>query len=259
MIKSFLLDLIFPRFCLGCLKELDRKTASFTCDTCLNSIALNGIECHVCGFRTIDGVCKNCKGRTSLKCVWSAGKYENLILREAINHFKYNSIESLKKPLAELVVKYLKKENLIDKLRCPTPSKPGVGHRVCLVPIPLTWRRKLSRGFNQSELLAKELSHTLNCPVINLLKRQKFNAPQAKISDWKKRKENISGAFALSSEFSKLSPSYPQIYRCPTSIKYMKVILVDDVSTSGATLEEAAKVLKIAGFKEIYGLVVAKG
>ena len=93
--------------------------------------------------------------------------------------------------------------------------------------------------------------------MINLLKRKKFTSPQAEISDWQKRKENISGVFCL-------SPTYPQNYRFLESIvvlgqNYPKIILVDDVSTSGATLEEAARVLKEAGIKEIYGLVVAKG
>ena len=87
--------------------------------------------------------------------------------------------------------------------------------------------------------------------MINLLKRKKFTSPQAEISDWQKRKENISGAFCL-------SPTYPQIYRFRKPIK-TKIILIDDVATSGATLEEAARVLKEAGIKEIYGLVVAKG
>ena len=195
----------------------------------------------MCGLRTVDGTCRPCRNKTFLKGLFAAGKYENPILREAINKFKYNSIESLKKPLAELVIKYLEKEKLAS-----------IFADSVLVPIPLTWRRKINRGFNQSELLAKELSPILNCHFMNLLKRQKFNAPQAKIQDWKKRKENISGAFIL-------SPSYPQIYRCRTSIKDAKVILVDDVATSGATLEEAARVLKEAGVKEVYGLVVAKG
>ena len=259
-IKNFLLDLIFPRFCLGCQKEIKQKIASFICENCLNNIPLNGVECHVCGLRTAEGAClpaqtgRTCRSKTSLKGLFAAGKYENPILREAINKFKYNSIESLKKPLAELVIKYLEKEKLAS-----------IFADSVLVPIPLTWRRKINRGFNQSELLAKELSPILNCHFMNLLKRQKFNAPQAKIQDWKERKENISGAFALSSEFFKLSPSYPLFTRCRTSditsdiISKLRIILVDDVATSGATLEEAARVLKEAGIKEVYGLVIAKG
>ena len=253
MIKQFLLDLIFPRFCLGCKKELNLKQASFICEACLNNIVLNsGVECHVCGLRNNIGACRRCRKKTFLNGLFAAGKYQDPILREAIHQFKYQSVESLKKPLTELLIKYLKKENLIEKLWCPTPNAPGVGHQICLVPVPLSWRRKLSRGFNQSELLAKELSPILNCPVVNLLKRQKFSAPQAKIKDWKQRKENVSGAFCLST-------AYPLSTRCPTPVKNIKVILVDDVSTSGATLEEAARILKEAGVKEVYGLVVAKG
>ena len=243
-IKTFLLDLIFPRYCLGCEKEMASKQASLICEACFDKIILNsGVQCHICGSRNSKGTCKRCRQKTPLKGLLAAGQYENPILKEMIHLFKYQSVESLKKPLAELIINYLKKENLIDKFSARK-------NNFILVPIPLTLKRKLSRGFNQSELLAKEIGKFLNCPVINLLKRKKFTSPQAEISDWQKRKENISGAFDL-------SPVYTQIYRFRKSIK--RVILVDDVATSGATLEEAARVLKQAGIKEIYGLVIAKG
>jgi len=254
MLKNFLLDLIFPRFCLGCQKELNLKQVSFICEACLNNIVLNGIQCHVCGLRNNVGVPKGhrkCRKNTFLNGLFAAGQYQDPVLREAIAQFKYQSAESLKKPLAELLIKYLKKENLIEKLRCPTPNAFGVGHRSCLVPIPLTWRRKLSRGFNQSELLAVEISKYLNLPVANLLKRKKFGAPQAKISDWKQRKENISGAFKLTTNNKQLTTHNLHWHN--------KVILIDDVSTSGSTLEEAARILKEAGIKEVYAMVIAKG
>lgn len=245
-IKNFLLDLIFPRFCLGCQKELTPKQASQTCDACFGKIALNsGVQCHICGLRNRLGTCLKCRRKTPLKGLLAAGQYENPILKEMIRLFKYQSVESLKKPLAELIINYVKKENLTDKFS----ARPK--NNFILVPVPLTLRRKLSRGFNQSELLAEEIGKFLNCPVINLLKRKKFTGPQAEISDWQKRKENISGAFCL-------SPTYHHFYRCPTPIN-IKIILVDDVATSGATLEEAAHILKSAGIKEIYGLVIAKG
>lgn len=226
------------------------KQSVLVCDGCFDKIALNsGVQCHICGLRNTRGTCKRCRQKTPLKGLLAASQYENPILKEMIHRFKYQSVESLKKPLAELIIAYIAKELLIDKL---TNS--------VLVPIPLTLKRKINRGFNQSELLAKEIGKFLNCPVINLLKRKKFTSPQAEISDWQKRKENISGAFCLST-------SYPpaQIFlgeaRPATAGRqnYPKIILVDDVSTSGATLEEAANVLKEAGVKEIYGLVIAKG
>lgn len=255
MIKNFLLDLIFPRFCLGCKKELNLKQASFICGACLNNIILNGVQCHVCGLRNNSGACRHCRKKTFLSGLFAAGKYQDPILREAIHQFKYQSAESLKKPLTELLVKYLKKENLIEKLQLLEARFPT---SAVLTPIPLTWRRKLSRGFNQSELLTLEMSKYLNLPVINLLKRKKFSAPQAKISDWQERKENISGAFTINTN-PKIIPFIDDRQLMGQFGNIKKVILIDDVSTSGATLEEAARVLKQSGVKEIYGLVVAKG
>ena len=221
MLKNFLLDLIFPRYCLGCQKELSYSVENTQiCSDCLAKVRLNR------GFQY--------QKKSAIKAILAVGQYEDPILRGAIKSFKYQSIESLKKPLAKLAIDYLKKENLANKFS-----------DFVIAPIPLTLRRRLNRGFNQSELLAEEIGAFLNCPVVNLLKRKKFNFPQAEIPDWQKRKENISGAFTLNNKL--------QI----TNIK--KIILVDDVSTSGATLEEAASVLKKAGAKEIYGLVIAKG
>jgi len=206
---------------LGCQKELESQQNSQICKVCFAKIRLNR------GFQY--------QKKKALKAIFAAGRYDDPILREAIKSFKYQSIESLKKPLAKLAIDYLKKENLADKFS-----------GFVIAPIPLTLRRRLNRGFNQSELLAKEIGGFLNCPVVNLLKRRKFNFPQAEIPDWKRRKENISGAFVLA----------PVI---DVGHLYKKIILVDDVSTSGATLEEAASVLKKAGAEEIYGLVIAKG
>ncbi len=240
MLKNFLLDLIFPINCLGCGQEIASKQASRNCgtpvcDACFAKITLNsGIQCHVCGLRNQLGTCEKCRRKTPLKGLFAAGQYENLILKEMIHLFKYQSVESLKKPLAELITAYIAKELLADKLA-----------NSVLSPIPLTLRRRSIRGFNQSELLADEIGKFLNCPVINLLKRKKFTGPQAEISDWQKRKENISDVFAIN---AKWEFGIPQ-----------KVILVDDVATSGATLEEAANILKEAGVEEIYGLVIAKG
>jgi len=145
------------------------------------------------------------------------------------------------------MIKYIKKEHLENKFS-----------NSILVPIPLTLRRKMNRGFNQSELLALEISKYLNLPVANLLKRKSFSIPQAEIPDWQKRKDNISGAFCLNQKFF----NYPHLIPKTIDVRHQytrKVVLVDDVSTSGATLEEAARVLKEAGVKEIYGLVIAKG
>ncbi len=233
MLRNFLLDLIFPRYCLGCQKELESQQTSQICEVCFAKIRLNrGVQYQK---------------KTALKAVFAAGRYDDPILREAVKSFKYQSIESLKEPLAKLAIDYLKKENLAGKFS-----------GFVITPVPLTLRRRLNRGFNQSELLAKEIGAFLNCPVVNLLKRKKFNFPQAEITDWQKRKENVTGAFALN--VKSLNIPLPDDRRLVGQLQNIeKIILVDDVSTSGATLEEAASVLKKAGAKEIYGLVIAKG
>ena len=237
--KHFLLDLVFPRYCLGCEQEIESKQTSQICDVCFGKIILNrGVQYQE---------------KTAIKAVFAAGRYEDPILRIMILAFKYQSMESLKIPLAELIISYLTKELLTDKLA-----------NFVLVPIPLTLKRKLARGFNQSELLANEIGKFLNCPVINLLKRTKFNTPQVEIPDWRKRKENISGVFCLSPGVGFGSPTsgiFEVGLRKLGDSKSLpgKILLIDDVSTSGATLEEAAAILKQAGAKEIYGLVAAKG
>ena len=112
-----------------------------------------------------------------------------------------------------------------------------------LVPLPLHRRRLLERGFNQSQLLADYLSQCLSLPIISEnLWRKKYRKQQAKLSA-KKRLDNIKGAFAIREKnifFGK------------------KILLVDDVVTTGASLNEAAKVVRLAGASTVWGITIAK-
>jgi len=111
------------------------------------------------------------------------------------------------------------------------------------MPIPLHKRRLRWRGFNQAEKIAKILSDKLNIPLVNnKLIRIKYNQPQAKINS-QKRKNNIIGCFQYNGE----------------SLEEKNIILVDDVVTSGSTLNECAKVLKEKGAQEVWGICVARG
>jgi len=115
------------------------------------------------------------------------------------------------------------------------------------VPIPLYKIRHRTRGFNQAELLAKEVANHFNLPLeINLLKRTIPTEPQANIKDDEKRKTNIKGVF-------KIHPSFLK------KLRDRNIILIDDVSTTGATLVEAGKILKNNGANQVWALVVAKG
>ncbi len=109
-----------------------------------------------------------------------------------------------------------------------------------IVPIPLSARRQAERGFNQSLIIAQELSSYFKIPIIDGLKKSE-RPPQSELAA-EKRSKNIANAFSWQGE----------------NLAGQKIILVDDVVTTGATLAEAAKVLKKAGAKKVIGLAVAR-
>ena len=124
-----------------------------------------------------------------------------------------------------------------------------------VVAVPLHKQRIRERDFNQAELLAKEVAEYFSLPLnANVLIRKKYTPPQAKTKNHKARRKSLENTFEISPEFTK---------RCVAEnknlLKEKTIVLVDDVFTSGATLSEAAKVLKQAGAKKIWGLTVAKG
>jgi ComF family protein len=141
-------------------------------------------------------------------------------------------IKELKKELAFLIISHFL---LLDK-------KPDFSNFV-LVPVPLSKKKLKWRGFNQAEEIAKELANFLKIPLISdCLIKTKETKDQVELSE-KERKENVKGAFYIKNK---------------EKIAGKNVLLVDDVFTTGATMEEAAKVLKEAGSEKIVGVVVAK-
>lgn len=112
-----------------------------------------------------------------------------------------------------------------------------------LIPIPLAKKRQKERGFNQSEEIGKELSKFLKIPLVNnALIKVRETLPQVELSG-KEREENIKGAFWCRDE---------------NMVKNKTIFLVDDVFTTGSTMEEAARVLKEAGAKKVWGITVAR-
>lgn len=226
----FILDVLFPLQCLDC-----KTPKTLLCEKCLEKIPINQtLFCAVCHRRLALN-----KKICHLKAPYilaPAGSYENPVLRELILTLKYRRLKPIAEILAIILNRYIKTLNLnLQKYE--------------IIPVPLHKIRKKERSFNQAEFISTAL-FTLNpnlgksdFPRLDYLKRIKNNKPQARIKNYDKRKENISGCFqAVNTE----------------NIKGKNIILLDDVSTSGATLEEAAKILKKAGAKKIIGLVVAK-
>ena len=224
---NFIYDLIFPKKCVGCDKE-----GFWLCEKCFKKIIIiKSPFCPYCYKLTPQGqYCLRCRPRHNLTGVIITAHYEEP-LKEAIHRFKYDKVRDLAEPLSEL---------MILRLEEGFPQGDFV-----LVPIPLSRQRDAERGFNQAGLLADKVGEAFEIPVLNrVLKKVKDVRPQMELKR-RERLENIKGAFGLG--------------RGARKVKNKTVLLVDDVFTTGATLNEAGLVLKKAGAKNVWGLVLAKG
>jgi ComF family protein len=222
---NFLLDLIFPKYCVGCGKE-----GVWLCKDCKEKIIyIKNPTCPSCNRLTSNGkFCNRCRSDSYLTGVIVAAYYNEGPLKEAIHNYKYNLIFDLKHELSDILSETLNKR---------------WNKKAYLVPVPLHKKRKAERGFNQSELLTEEICKKFNFILIkNKLVRKKYTTQQVKLSG-KKRRQNMIGAFG---------------WIGGKEIKNKTIILVDDVYTTGATLQECAKMLRLAGAREIWALVLAK-
>jgi ComF family protein len=150
-------------------------------------------------------------------------------VRQAILQLKYKHLKALATPLGELLNEYLS-------------SHPLKGEVLVLVPVPLHPKRLRERGYNQASLLAQELGKLTGLPVVeDMLIRVQDSVPQARTKSAVERRHNVQGVFT-----------------CPKSLKGKQILLVDDVCTTGATLDACAIALKAAGVGSVWGLTVAR-
>jgi len=235
-VKDFLLDLFFPRFCVGCNQE-----GFYLCQDCLSLIEiLENQYCPFCNLPKIvlDGkTCPRCKKLKALSGLYFATSYQTPLVKKMISLFKYPPfIKELSGPLTSLIITHfqiLGKNHNVFKVK-----------RFVLIPVPLHRKQLKKRGFNQSEEIAKGLSVFLDIPLMNnVLIKAKETPPQVELDEGARR-ENIKSVF---------------LAKNPELIKGKNVLLVDDVFTTGSTMEECARVLKAAGAKEVSGVTVARG
>lgn len=226
LISNFFLDLIFPKKCVNC-----GEFGSFCCQKCLAKIKpIQTQVCPKCGKISDQGKwCPGCKGESNLSGIIVAADYQVGPTKELIHHLKYLGMLELAPVLADLLI-----DQLIDV---------DFRGQIIVTSVPLHRRRLKERGFNQAEILAKLTAKNIGYDYQNLLIRKKYSDSQVK-SSGKKRRENLIDAFA---------PTKSALITDKT------IILVDDVSTTGATLEECAKVLRENGARQVWGLVAARG
>jgi ComF family protein len=226
-------QLLWPAKCVNC-GEHSVETGSGLCGDCWEGLTsvCSADYCRRCGrnvspYVAREGVCLNCRGEEMhFDGIARAGMYAES-LRDMVKAFKNDKTEldSLMVWLADTALHTSIFFNDID----------------FFVPVPLHWRRRFNRGYNQSYLLARGLKHP-SAKVSTDLVRIRYTKPQSEMPSFAARVKNVKGAFAVR-------------YRHPFAGR--RVCLVDDIKTTNATLNECAKTLKEAGASKVFALVLS--
>ena len=228
----YCMEIFFPIACLNCGKQ-----ENYLCVVCISDIPTTPPACFGCGKlspprkRTHPGrTCTQCQKKTNIYAYYSPYVFTSKPIRQAIAALKYRRMRPVADLLGTLISRYL----IAHGVRFPQNS--------VLIPIPLHPKRHRSRGFNQSEQIAKILSKNKKIPLeIRILQKKHHTVPQVGLAAIERRQNIINTFIILAS----------------TNIQGKTVILVDDVKTTGATMEEAARVLKNAGARRIYAVTAA--
>jgi ComF family protein len=219
-----ILNFLFPLTCVHCHAQVQERRWGGACPECWsNLVPLEPPFCTRCGepAPAIEGLCGLCiKGEHVFDFARSALLFTPT-LREIIHHLKYSDRVSLAKPLGNMLKECLNREAFTGKL---------------IIPVPLHRSRERERGFNQAELIAAQLSLPM---ATRVLRRRKNTASQTGLSR-NERKRNLASAFEVIGEVKGT------------------IIIVDDVYTTGSTMNEIARTLKRAGVDRVEVLTVAR-
>ncbi len=200
------------------------------CISCNQILLDNERDDHLCGKCLSAIIIKKNPEKSGGVLVYSPFDYDD-VSAGFIKRLKYDCDRSAAAPMARFMTAHIRTSGLEESI-------PGAA----IVPVPLHPRKLRARGFNQAELLAGRIGKELKIPVLAILKRTRMTTPQSLLESDAERMENIRGAFAIDSQ-----SQIPE-----------KVILVDDIRTSGATMNEAARILRSAGVRKIDYLVFAR-
>ncbi|MCR4322831.1 MAG: phosphoribosyltransferase family protein [Candidatus Azambacteria bacterium] len=212
---QFVLDVLFPSFCVGCNTE-----GSVLCTTCRSAIVIQRVPTRP-------------SGKSLLSVLYAATEYrEQKTVSLLIAALKYHGVKHAAVHCADILTTHL----------LHTGFTPRNDHLV--VAVPLHKKRLRERGFNQAELIAKNIAAQYKIPYApRALTRREHTPPQTEVHERAKRLENVKGAFVC--------------YNVKT-VRGKSIILIDDVTTTGATFEACAHALKAAGAKKITACAIAK-
>jgi len=226
-------QLLWPAVCVNCGQSVSEADKTL-CQDCWSELAgcVGGDYCRRCGrnvsvYGLVGGACGDCRGKEFyFDEIARSGVYDNALSK---------MILSFKKGRTEL-------DSMLGFLANSALQNSGFFNEIeFFVPVPLHWTRRLSRGYNQSLVLTKKLEHPkarINTELVRI-RRTKF---QPVVASAEARAKNVAGAFAV---------------RRGHRFSGRAVCLVDDIKTSGATLNECAKTLKEAGASKVFALVLA--
>ena len=221
---SSALNLLFPLQCFGC-----GNYGSFLCAACEGTLpVLIAPYCEICSEPLSSGrLCRQCAATPpAIDGIRGVCLMEGAV-REAIHGLKYRNLKAAAPTLGGLLAQCLE-------------SNPVSGD--VLVPVPLHRRRLRDRGYNQSALLAKEVAKRTGLPVReDVVVRIRESAPQVSISSREERARNVEGSFD-----------------CVGSVHGQRLILVNDVVTTGSTMSACATPLKAGGARSVWGLALAR-
>lgn len=227
----FLIDLLFPKFCLGC-----GYVGVYLCSSCFKKLELIMKDtCIYCKSDSPYGLthpsCTKTLNIDGFLCIY----HYNPILKKIVKNVKYRLATEVWKDFYKIIF-----PESMSKLSFYKKLSPDF----VIQPIPLSNKKLNERGFNQAILIAKFFNQFLGFKIVDYLRRIKDTYPQAQLTSKLERFKNIQNIFTL---------------RPGVNVNNKKIILIDDVVTSGSTVKEAAKVLKKGGVNKTYVLALAKG
>ncbi len=226
-------QLLWPAVCINCRENIC-ETENGLCNNCWNELLVcTGADyCPRCGrdasrAAQLEGVCPDCQGKEiHFDQIARAGIYSQS-LQKMIVDFKNGKTE-LDSVLWFLILSALQGSGFYNDIEL-------------FIPVPLHWSRRLVRGYNQSQVLIKKLKHSTATISTNLVRIRRTKTQTTAVSPTARAK-NVAGAFAV---------------RRGHNLTGLKICLVDDIKTTGATLNECAKTLKQAGAAKVFALVLA--